>query len=71
MTVQVITPASGAVTLTVPWDGGTAWYQAGDLVSVPPGSALDQAISLANMTAATAQQLASAANGTGGGWTSN
>ena len=66
MTVQVITPASGAVTLTVPWGDGTEILTAGEFVSVPPGSALESAIGLPNMTPATAQQLASAANGCGG-----
>ena len=42
----------------------------GEFVSVPPGSALESAIGLPNMTPATAQQLASAANGCGG-WVSN
>ncbi len=55
----------------MPWDEGTAIYQAGDFVSVPPGSALESAIGLSNMTPATAAQLASGANGTGGGWVSN
>jgi len=54
----------------VPWGDGTAIYQAGQLVDVPPGSALESAIGLPNMTPATAQQLASAANGCGG-WVSN
>ena len=47
-----------------------AYYFAGEFVSVPPGSALESAIGLPNMTPATAQQLASAANGCGG-WVSN
>ena len=67
MTVQQITPASGALTLTIPWGDGTAIYTAGDLVSVPPGSALETAIGLANMTPLSGQQLATAANGGAGG----
>jgi hypothetical protein len=67
MTVQQITPASGALSLTIPWGDGTAIYTAGDLVSVPPGSALEAAIGLANMTPLNAAQLADAANGGAGG----
>lgn len=70
MTVQQITPASGALSMSIPWGDGTAIYQAGDLVSVPPGSALEAAIGLANMTPLTGQQLATAANG-GAGAVSN
>lgn len=66
MTVQQITPASGALSLSVPWGDGTAIYTAGDLVSVPPGSALEAAIGLANMTPLNSQQLADAAAGSGG-----
>ena len=43
MTVQVITPASGAVTLSFAWGSGTAIYTAGEFVSVPPGSTLEAA----------------------------
>ena len=70
MTVQQITPASGALSLTIPWGDGTAIYTAGDLVSVPPGSALEAAIGLPNMTPLTGAQLATAANG-GAGAVSN
>ncbi len=66
MTVQQITPASGALSLSVPWGDGTAIYTAGDLVSVPPGSALEAAIGLSNMTPLNAAQLATAANGGAG-----
>ena len=59
MTVQQMTPASGALSLAFPWGDGTADLTAGELlVSVPPGSALEAAIGLANMTPLTGQQLA-------------
>ena len=70
MTVQQITPASGALTMTIPWDEGEQILQAGQVLSVPPGSALESTIGLANMTPLTGQELASNVNGTGG-WVSN
>ena len=44
MTIRTVTPASGALYLAFPWDGGTASLTAGTVLDVPPGSALETAI---------------------------
>lgn len=70
MTVRTVTPASGALSMSFAWGDGTEILQAGQLIDVDPGSALETAIGLANMTPLSGQQLATAANG-GAGAVSN
>jgi hypothetical protein len=70
MTVRIVTTGGPAV-LAFVWDGVTQYVDDGTFIDVPPGSALESAIGLANLAAPTAAQLGSAANGGGPGWTSN
>jgi hypothetical protein len=67
MTLRVVTPASGASQLTVSWDGGGTILAAGQVLDVPPGSALEAAIGPPNLTALTGTALAKAQAGSGGG----
>ena len=41
MSVRTVTPADGSLSMSFAWDGGTANLTAGQLISVPPGSALE------------------------------
>lgn len=71
MSVRVVTPASGANFLSFTYgDGGTEFLTAGQLLDVVPGSAAEAAIGTANLTLASGQVLAEAANG-GAGAVSN
>ena len=65
-----MTPASGAAYLSFPYGDGVENLTAGQLIDVDPGSALETAIGVANLTPLTGQQLATAANG-GAGAVSN
>lgn len=67
MMVRIVTPASGAAQLTISWDGGGTVLSAGQVLDVPPGSALETAIGTANLTPLTGEQLASDQQGGGGG----
>ena len=60
MTMQVVTPASGAPSLTIAWDGGGTVLTAGQVVDVTPGSALEAAIGAGNLTALSGNALANA-----------
>jgi hypothetical protein len=66
VTLRTVTPASGAPSLAVSWDGGTASLTAGTVLDVPPGSALETAIGVANLTPLTGAALASDQQGSGG-----
>lgn len=44
MTVRTVTPASGALSMSFAWGDGTEILQAGQLIDVDPGSALETAI---------------------------
>ena len=70
MTIRLVKPASGAVSLSLAYGDGTEVLQVGQLVDVPPASALEDAIGAGNLTDATAARLDTAANG-GAGWVSN
>ena len=70
MTVRTVTPASGALSMSFAWGDGTEILTAGQLIDVDPGSALETAIGIANLTPLNAVQLADAANG-GAGAVSN
>jgi hypothetical protein len=63
MTLRIITPASGAAGISVPWDCGTVWQPAGQVLDVPPGGALESAIGLANLTAVSGTEQASIVTG--------
>ena len=66
MTVRIVTPASGANYLQFAYGDGTEILTAGQLIDVDPGSALETAIGVANLTLPTAQVLSTAANGGAG-----
>jgi hypothetical protein len=70
MTVRIVSPASGAVSLSFAYGESTEILTAGELIDVPPGSALEDAIGTGNLTVPTAKQLSDAANG-GAGAVSN
>lgn len=70
MTVRTVTPASGVLSMSFVWGDGEEILQAGELIDVEPGSALETAIGVTNLTPLTGQQLADAANG-GAGAVSN
>ncbi len=67
MTVRTVTPASGALSMSFAWGDGTEILSAGQLLDLDPGSALETAIGLPNLTPLNASQLATAANGGSGG----
>jgi hypothetical protein len=70
VSVRIVTPADGTMSVTFGWDLAEVILQGGQLVSVDPGSALETEIGTENLTDPTAQDLASSANG-GGGAVSN
>jgi hypothetical protein len=67
VSVRIVIPADGTSLVTFPYGDGTEILPAGQFINVPPGSALETAIGVSNLTVPTAQQLASAANGGAGG----
>ena len=72
MTIRVVSPADGTMSVTFGWDLAEVILAKDQLVDVAPGSALEAAIGLANLADPAAQQLASVSNGGGGTrWTSN
>jgi hypothetical protein len=72
VTIRVITPTDGSKAVTFAWDEAQVILDDGMLIDVPPGSALEAAVGLANLATAGTRQLASVSNGGGGtGWTSN
>ena len=66
MTVRIVTPASGANYLQFSYGDGVENLTAGQLIDVDPGSALETAIGVANLTLASGPVLATAANGGSG-----
>ena len=58
MSLRTVTPANGAAQLTINYDGGGSVVQAGAVLDVPPGGALESAIGLGNLTALTGTALA-------------
>lgn len=70
MTVRIVTPASGAESMSFAWGDGTEILAARQLISVDPGSDLEAAIGVTNLTNLTGQQLTDASNG-GAGAVSN
>jgi hypothetical protein len=71
VTIRVVTPASGGAGVSVPWDCGTVWVPAGNVLDVAPGGAFETAIGAGNLTTLTAAQLQSAVTGSGPVATSN
>lgn len=63
MTLRTVTPANGAVQITIPWDGGGTVLPAGSVLDVQPGSALETAIGTANLTALSGTALANVQGG--------
>jgi hypothetical protein len=63
--LRVVTPASGAPSLTINWDWGGTVLTAGQILDVPAGGALEAAIGLANLTALTGTALTNAQTGSG------
>ncbi len=70
MTVRTVTPASGALYLQFAYGDGTEILTAGQVLDVEPGSAIEAAIGVANLTPLNPVQLADNAMG-GGGFVSN
>jgi hypothetical protein len=70
VTVQQITPSDGSQGVTIAWDLGTVFLQAGTVLDVPPGGALEATIGLANLSPLTGAEQADLAQG-GGGAVSN
>ena len=66
MSVRIVTPASGALSMSFAWGDGTEILTARQLIDVPPGSDLETAIGARSLTLPTAQQLAAAASGCAG-----
>jgi hypothetical protein len=66
MSVRVVSPADGSGSVAVTWDGEPQALQAGQLVDVPPGSVLEQAIGLANLTDLSGPELDSCQAGSAG-----
>ena len=70
MTVRIVAPADGTGSVSFGWDLATVSLQAGQLVSVDPGSALESTIGAANLLDPTVAELDSAQQGSSG-WISN
>lgn len=70
MSVRVVQPADGSERLAFAYGDGTEYLAAGQILDVEPGSAIEAAIGVTNLTPLNAVQLADAANG-GGGAVSN
>jgi hypothetical protein len=71
VSIRIVTPASGSAGVQFAWDCGQVWQPAGALLDVPPGGALEAAISLSNLTTLSAAQLAAAVSGSDPTATSN
>jgi hypothetical protein len=65
MTLRQATPANGADQITIAWDGGGTILTAGQVLDVPPGSALESAIGLSNLTTLSGTALADDQGGDG------
>lgn len=63
MTVRIVQPADGTMSVTFVWDSGNQILQSGQFIDVEPGSALEAAIGTGSLINLTAQQLANGANG--------
>ncbi len=71
MTIRQVTPANGAPQLVINYDGGGSIVTAGSVLDVPPGSPLEAAIGLANLTTVPNTVLADDQQGDGGQATDN
>jgi hypothetical protein len=63
MTMRTVTPASGAAQLVINYDNGGSTVTAGQVLDVPPGSPLESALGLSNLTALTGTALANVQGG--------
>jgi hypothetical protein len=66
MTARIVIPADSKARVTFTWDGGTANLIAGQILDVPPGSALETAIGSTNLTDLTGQALVNEQQDSGG-----
>ncbi len=57
MSLRVVTPAGGAASITVTWDNSQITVPSGDIVDIPPGSSMESAYGLSNLTPLTGQAL--------------
>jgi hypothetical protein len=57
MTLRTVVPADGSAQLTVNYDHGGMTVQAGQVIDVPVGSALESAIGTTNLVALTGTAL--------------
>ena len=70
MTIRIRQPADGTSYVSFTWDSGQQILTEGQLIDVPPGSALESAIGVPNLVIPTSAQLTDAAAG-GAGAVSN
>jgi hypothetical protein len=66
MSIRVVTPADGSGAVTVAWDNSQLTVPAGSILDVQPGSALEAAHELANLTPLSNTLLADDLEGPGG-----
>lgn len=59
MTLRQVTPSDGSAQLTINYDHGGMTVQAGQVIDVPVGSALETALGTTNLTALSGTALAS------------
>ena len=70
MTVRIVQPADGTGSVSFGWDLAQVSLQAGQLVSVDPGSAFENAVGVSNLLDPSVAELDSAQQGSSG-WISN
>jgi hypothetical protein len=70
MSLRQVTPADGSQGVTIGWDLGQQFLQAGTVLDVPPGSALESAIGTGNLTPLSGPELDDLTQ-SGGGAVSN
>jgi hypothetical protein len=66
MSVRQVSPADGSTGVTFGWDLSQMFLQSGTMLDVPPGSALEAAIGLANLTPLSGPELDSCQQGSAG-----
>jgi hypothetical protein len=69
--MRVVTPANGAPSLTINWDGGGTVVTSGQILDVPPGGPLEAAIGLSNLTSLSGTALSNDQGGCDQAVTSN
>ena len=67
MSVRQVIPTDGSEGVTIGWELGQVFLQAGTVLDVPPGSALESTIGLANLSPLSGAELDSCQRGQRGG----